>query len=528
MPILEVSQPGCDNPLKIPALAGQRFSEAIWLSGQIAPAPLCAGLALCGRCKIRFADSPPPPTEEDTRYFSPAELLAGWRLACHHLVPDFELIRLELPIQSHEIASSRNTIAVIGYKGAAYLGVDFGTTAIEWRAITPEGCAVAEGKCVNPQAGAGADVIARLAFAMQESGKHSLSEIGLKAIADIIASMDQPDFRLERICIAANTAMTQILLARDIAGLCAAPYRQEWHGGESIDIKYPGFSELIETVFPPLPAPFVGGDISAGLLALIADNIERPFLLADLGTNAELALLNKENSLYLVSAPLGPAMEGVGPRCGHPAGKGVITSFSAAPSGLATTFFEATQDTGFDECRGIGATGYISLVSLLLRLNILDQTGHYNASCGLPIAQKILSNLKNDILHLPFGQVLEKADLEILLKAKAAFASALRLLLKTAGMEANELKVFALAGALGKHANPEDLAMLGFIPYSLVDRLLAVGNSSLEGACMLAREPQKNEELKLLCSRAHVIQPALDKEYNADYIDQMDWRPYDR
>ena len=84
---------------------------------------------------------------------------------------------------------------------------------------------------------------------------------------------------------------------------------------------------------PPLPAPFVGGDVSAGLAALLEADIPRPFVLADLGTNGELALVTEAGDLWLTSVPLGPALEGIGTECGQLGGPGVVTGFMLTPMG---------------------------------------------------------------------------------------------------------------------------------------------------------------------------------------------------
>ncbi|MGC8837927.1 MAG: ASKHA domain-containing protein [Anaerolineae bacterium] len=42
----------------------------------------CGGRGICGKCRVRVAGDAPPPTEADRRLFRPADLEAGWRLAC--------------------------------------------------------------------------------------------------------------------------------------------------------------------------------------------------------------------------------------------------------------------------------------------------------------------------------------------------------------------------------------------------------------------------------------------------------------
>ncbi len=42
----------------------------------------CGGKGICGKCKVRFLEGAPPPTEADRKFLSPEELSEGLRLAC--------------------------------------------------------------------------------------------------------------------------------------------------------------------------------------------------------------------------------------------------------------------------------------------------------------------------------------------------------------------------------------------------------------------------------------------------------------
>lgn len=506
-------QTGQNRVIAISASPGQKLSEAIWLSGKVPPQPLCGGLGLCGRCRVRFMHAPPAPCPEDLEKFSGPELEAGWRLACHHPVPDCAELLLEQP------AAEDRTPAKKQGKGAgrAALGIDFGTTSIYWRATGPEehlGYRL-EGILANPQAGAGPDVISRLAYASNAAGEKRLSDLGLQAITSILESMEQNGLSVETACIAANSAMTCILLNKDIGGLLSAPYSLAYHGNEIINLDLPGCERPLPVVIPPLPGPFVGGDIVAGLIALSAS---RPFLLADLGTNAEFALLDAEGRLFLASAPLGPALEGIGPRCGQQAGAGVITGFELSPLGLRT----GVQDGGC-EIAGIGATGYLSLLALLLRAGIMDAEGHFRAEQSMPLARKIIKGLKENRLELDGGQYLTSEDIEILLKVKAAFRIILDLILQAACLEPADIEAFYLAGALGEYVAVDDLATLGFIPASLARKVKCCGNSSLSGACILAASPDRLKEAAELCADAEILQMTETENFLNLYMTAMHW-----
>ena len=583
--------------LTIAASAGQSLSQAIWLSGLVRPLPLCGGLGRCGRCRVRFVRHAPPVLPAEEAVFSPLQLAEGWRLACRRQVPDTAsvgdaaLLELELPPESlvpltanqqqggpvepflpgAKILAGPNACwpeQPLAAMPALVLAVDLGTTSLCWRALSAQGAPLAEGRVLNPQAGAGADVVSRLALASTPEGRELLAHLvrhELQRIVDFLAQCGLG--RVERMCLAANTAMTDIFLNRDVLGLCAAPYRLTHSGDETVTV--PGLPPIY---IPPLPAPFVGGDVSAGLAALLEADIPRPFVLADLGTNGELALVTEAGDLWLTSVPLGPALEGIGPECGQLAGPGVVTGFMLTPMGLAAKFYETPADAAApahapshtplhtlggttcpcpacqqaestvgqgrpheqaDTARGISATGYLSLLSLLLRAGVLRDDGQFVANPAMPLAKKLAAGLElpepggkncgksGARLRLPHGLWLAAADVEELLKVKAAFALALTTLLQAADLPATKLATLCLAGTLGEYVTLDDLETVGFVPSVLSHRIRAVGNTSLDGAALLALNGDKAAALSRMCRHAVVISLVDQPNFHNEYLRHM-------
>lgn len=578
-------------PLEIEATPGESLSRAIWLSGLVPPLPLCGGLGRCGRCRVRFVADAPAPLPGEADIFSDVELNEGWRLACRRQVPDAAKLVLELPAENLALpsdpektpdadfmvdmrqATADNTPpASSAVEGASVaLAVDLGTTSVYWRAVVVSeadegsadgagaGAVVAQGSFLNPQAGAGADVMSRLAVAMQPQGRRVLSGLVRRSLSRLVDALEQDGAaRVTNVCVAANTAMTDIFLDLPVGGLCAAPYRLEHHGHKNVDV--PG---LPPVYIPPLPAPFVGGDISAGLAALLAADMPRPFVLADLGTNGELALVDAQGRLLLASVPLGPALEGIGPQCGQLAGPGVITDFSLAPTGLNAHFFaqrpedarpendgpehggqcpcpscqaisaQALENGRFgpkaeaQKARGISATGYVSLLAVLLRTGLMRKDGGFEAAPAMPLARRLAFGLEAGKdsggmrLRLPHGMWLCAADVEELLKVKAAFALALECLLAAAGLAPAEVAALCLAGALGEHVRAHDLQTLGFLPSALAPRLRAVGNASLEGAALLAIDARMRENLAGLCATSRLLPLVEEENFHQTYLRHM-------
>ena len=510
------------------AAAGSPLSRTLWLSGLLPAQAMCSGLGRCGRCRVRFCDAAdcPPPLPEEEEILGLDAVAKGWRLACRRQVPDVARLRLEVPVSlaivpsvpAPDASNAPNAPDAPGVPAA--LGVDLGTTSVYYRAVRQDdGALLAEGHFLNPQAGAGADVMSRLATARQAGMAEKLAALAREAVREGLAATYAAGGRVEALCVAGNTAMTDILLERSVEGLCAAPYRLDYAGHDTARLP-----ELPPVYIPPLMAPFVGGDISAGLAALMAAGTPRPFALADLGTNGELALLDAEDRLYLVSVPLGPALEGIGPECGLQAGPESITEFRLSPQGLVgASSLAPTSTTQFE---GISATGYLSLLSLLRQTGLMDAEGHFTPdSVSMPLARRLAGDLTrrhgHPCLQLPYGLRLTAQDVEELLKVKAAFSLALRSLLEAASLRPADLACLCLAGALGEHVPVEHLERLGFVPQGLGARIRAVGNAALDGAVLLARQPERREALARICAGARLIPLADAPDFHQHYLRHM-------
>jgi uncharacterized 2Fe-2S/4Fe-4S cluster protein (DUF4445 family) len=488
--------------------------RAVYLSGRVRALSLCAGLGRCGRCRMRFLpESPfiPPPLPEDTLILGEGPVRDGWRLACRHKVQPGA--RLLLPDDARPL-EPENPRRDTGPE-AVSLAVDFGTTSLCW-AVNPEKSFAAP----NPQMGAGADIVSRIAYAGEPGGLRRLARLSRAALARIV---EETPGGVREICLAANPAMTCIALGRNVQGLAGAPYRLDYQGG--CRENPPGLPPLWTA---PLIAPFIGGDLSAGYARLaLADGkkAEFPFMLADMGTNGEFILALTPDKSLAASLPLGPALEGMGMRCGSVAAPGVITDFTLAPDGLKPQGLAGPEPE--ETAPGIAGSGYIALVRRLLRLGLIREDGLFDSRPGAsPLARHTaarLHELKGEkVWRLPDSPLyLASTDVEELLKIKAAFSLALKLLLREAGLGFSALKKLYLAGALGAHVPAESLEELGFIPPGGSALAEAAGNTALQGALLLCRQPELRPGMRAWATRVRTLSLTESPDFQQLYLREM-------
>ncbi len=500
----------------IPADHDANLAQTLFSHGAWPNTPLCSGLGRCGLCRVRYLSEPPVPLGPELKKISKEELAQGWRLSCMHQADPVEIFIPE------NILSAPPVTEIIDHAHGPYsLALDLGTTSIHWSALR-RGRVVARGRELNPQIGLGGEIMSRLAYSARPGGGRQLRQLILDRLKTLVKWLNSEiGGPFESLTIAGNPAMTYILLGLDAKGISQAPYHLDYAGDSSEGL----LPDLPPAYFPPLLAPFVGADLSAGLAALRwggDTGPAYPYVLADMGTNGEFVLALSEDEYIAASVPMGPALEGVGLKMGRTAGPGAATSFRLTPNGIAALYYD---DTGPDKkLPGISGTGYLSLTALLLQNGLLDKSGRFAAGAS-PLAEKLARNITSQggepLMELADGLRLPASDIEEILKVKAAFNLALSALLSEAGLERGGLAAIYIAGAMGEHANTDDLERLGFLPPGSASRTVKAGNTSLKGSELLLENAKTRQWIKGLAARTRVLDLASDSGFGKQYLERM-------
>ncbi len=506
--------------------ANKSLAQALWLSEKLSPLPLCSGLGRCGLCKVRFLSPPPPPVEMEEKILGAIAVAQGWRLACRHLLKDIfakqRHLDIELPLFALPKAKNIKYNNDGNDNDNKLLAIDMGTTSICWRTLSPHGKVLQSGKYLNPLMGAGADIISRLRYAMQPEGAFELAHILQEDLQELLHKVTN----VSHICLAANTAMSSLFLHKDISSLAHSPYALPFEGHSTEYIK-----ALPPIYFPPQPAPFVGGDISAGYTAVLQrEDLAFPFIFADLGTNGEFILALSPKEALLASVPMGPSLEGIGLRFGHVVDQspGIVNKVSIGATGLIPHTLDGTA------AQSLCGTGYISLIHALLKVGIIAHDGTFikKPMKASPLYAKIAKNFQlvqgDNVLflwkeHSAVPMYISAVDIEEILKVKAAFSLAIDCLLKSSGLCQTQVQRFYLAGAMGSHIDIQDLEALGFVHYGAASRIRIVGNSALDGAALLAITPSLREELQNFSRQCRLLNLTDDPHFTEKFLRQMNF-----
>lgn len=523
----------------VEAAEGLTVRKCLLEAGIFVDAP-CGGRGRCGKCKVTLSGSLSPVSEEERRLLSEMELSAGVRLAClarptgafEVTLPQQQPMEIEtgsiagLPLNEgiHPLSA-----AALPTSGAALgVAVDIGTTTLAMLFYDlRDGRLLGSKSAINPQVEFGADVISRIAACTElPDGLARLRGSLLQALNRMAGEFcESSGFTLTdlRACVlAGNTTMLHIAAGLDPASLAAAPYTPCSLFGNFITAGEAGLEILPDApvYFMPCVSAYVGGDITAGLLACGVDETDDTTLFIDLGTNGEMALKH-DGRLLCCSTAAGPVFEGAHIRDGVGSVSGAIHSVQAVQGGLSLTTIGGRPPVG------ICGTGLIDAAAVMLSRGVIDETGRFNdeitASEG---NEELRSRLKSVaepefILDTESGIGITQRDIRELQLAKAAVAAGVASLLQEAGISEREVDRVILAGGLGTHIDPASACAIGLLPASLRTKVTAVGNTSAAGAAAVLLHSELIGRLEKLSGSCQYLELSGNPVFNDLYIENM-------
>ncbi|MDR2945676.1 MAG: ASKHA domain-containing protein [Candidatus Adiutrix sp.] len=419
------------------------------------------------------------------------------------------------------------------------VAVDLGTTGLAVAIIDPAtGAVAAQGTALNPQTACGGDVISRITMAgggpEQQAHLQNLILDGLAALIRETAG----EARLPNLMAAAisgNTTMMYLLAGIQPKGLAQAPYRPATVRG--LDLSHLaarlGLNEGAKVFTAPCISAYVGGDITAGMLAVGLQKLPGTVLFIDIGTNGEIVLSHK-GRLVGTSCAAGPALEGMNILCGQRATPGAVDSFIQRPRSdseqqgepRGRRFVDFTGDDVFQFTTigeaaptGICGSGLIDLIAALISAGLIDKTGRLKPPKELPAnAPAWMEGLKGGRFNFHENVFLDQKDVRQVQLAKGAIAAAVEMLLERVEMTIDDLDEIIIAGAFGFHLRGESLKTISLIPPDYKGPLRFVGNSSLAGSARMLLSPPALEDLDALAAATEVLELGFDPRFQTVFV----------
>ncbi|WP_079933089.1 ASKHA domain-containing protein [Carboxydocella sp. ULO1] len=370
------------------------------------------------------------------------------------------------------------------------LAVDIGTTTVVVSLHNlANGQTVARAGTYNLQAQYGDDVISRMIHATEnKDGLTELQQAVVKTINDLIRQIEK-ETQINRediygLVAAGNTTMSQLFLGISPKYIRLEPYIPTISSVAAVDA-----AEIGVKIHPrgmvyliPSVASYVGGDITAGVLATRLTDAEEITLFIDIGTNGEMVLGNRD-WLVTCACSAGPAFEGGGITFGMRAMEGAIERVKI-DSSTGEIEYKTVQDA---KPIGICGSGLIELLGQLRRAGLIDRTG------------KFTDQVQTDRLRERDGEkeyvlawakdsgsgkdiVITESDIKNLIRSKGAVYAGVRSLLRAVDLPLEAIDRIFIAGGFGHYLSIPEAVEIGLLPDVERDKYAYVGNTSLKGA----------------------------------------------
>jgi len=393
------------------------------------------------------------------------------------------------------ITNSTDTTPIAG------IAVDLGTTKVVLRIIDLSTDQIlAEGTFDNPQIAVGPDILTRIHYSDQDEGLKKTNRLIIDGLNQMIEKLCRscnikPD-NIYDVSVAGNTAMTHFFMGLNPHWIIREPYIPVVNKPGPVKAKELGINinPLARVIIFPNVGSYFGGDLIAGILFSGICKKEDISILVDVGTNAEVLLGNK-HWLVACAGAAGPALEGGVTQMGMLAGPGVIDQIIIDPA----TFNIKAHTIENEPPKGICGSGLIDLAACLFLCGIIDIRGKFVPSmCG-----NRLKKDKNDMKYyivVPASEsgtgsdlIISQADLDSLIRSKAAMYTILETITSSVGMSLKDLSTFYVAGTFGSYIDPKSAISIGMLPDLSIDSYKSLGNSSLGGATMAITSDSLNE-----------------------------------
>jgi uncharacterized 2Fe-2S/4Fe-4S cluster protein (DUF4445 family) len=362
----------------------------------------------------------------------------------------------------------------------------------------------------NTQSEFGADVVSRISFSLAKAEnlrtlQKTIVDKFNRMFKEILTRRKIAASSVYEIALAGNTTMNHILLGLPLRSLAQAPFNSLFSVIDELPARAVGFKihPNGKLYLAPNIQSFVGGDISAGLLASGLIDTKGKFMFIDLGTNGEIVLKTGE-TIVATSTAAGPAFEGMSISCGMLALPGAISKIEKGEKPKISTLLD-------QPAKGICGTGLIDAIALFLDEGLISAQGKIaNAKKSVPITGRIF---------------LSQKDIREIQLAVAAIKTGRNMLLKRFSIDPLELDGLFIAGAFGNYLNVKNAIRIGLLPPLPGEKIHFIGNSSLAGAKALLISAPMHEEIKSLIQKIRFISLASDPEFQDYFVESLEFPP---
>ena len=418
--------------------------------------------------------------------------------------------------------------------GAPLLGLamDLGSTKLAIYLVDLEsGATVARTGVMNPQISYGEDVVSRIAYANRGDDHRKvlqsrLSESINEAVAGFLRDLNMTFDQLVDVVAVGNTAMHHLFCGLPVEQLGSAPYVPVVSEPVSFYASEIGLKAAAgaQVFMPSNIAGYVGADHVSALLATQSYAAEKCTLVVDIGTNTEISLTYR-GEVYSCSCASGPAFEGAHIQDGMRAAPGAIDRVRIRDGEIHLTTI------GNAPAVGICGSGILEAVAQMLDAAIVDARGVLR-----PVDHRVRvlgqgRGAKTEFILAPADAsghgrdvVVTRKDVNEIQLAKGAIRAGIEILLQEAGIPADAIEEFIIAGAFGTHLDLSSALRIGMFPTIPIERYHQVGNAAGVGAKQMLISMARRAEAARIVNGVHYIELTTHADFTPQFVEAMYFR----
>lgn len=405
------------------------------------------------------------------------------------------------------------------------VAVDIGTTTIVAHLVDlATGRTLGAAAALNRQVRFGDDVISRIIHAGEPGGLERLRVAVVGEINVLIGSLARAhdidrDQIVAAVC-AGNTTMLHLFLGLPPAEIRREPYIAVTTAPPAFHAEDLGVRIHPRGVVASMPgvSGWVGGDITADVIACDMDRTAELSMLIDVGTNGETVIGNRE-FLVCCACSAGPAFEGGGISSGMRAAGGAIQRVEVTKAGVLTY-----QVVGSVRPRGICGSGLVDLLAELLRAGYMDRAGQLKVDAPVvregPDGPEVLVAAA-EATATGRDIVLGTADIQNLLRAKAAVYAGAALLARRLGLSMADIERIYVAGGFGAYLDIRKAILIGLLPEVPLERVTFIGNGSVAGAKMALLSEEARNRAAEVARKMTYRELSVDTGFHEEYVSAM-------
>ena len=528
---------------RLPLVAGKTiFDYADELAVRVPTS--CGRMGHCHECIVEVnsgQEGLSAPTEAE-------KFLRGdFRLACQAVVEDtdcdvaFSLLRTNPKILTSAPAKDFSIDPLVrrhgdkvcyggevidNYRNHIYgVAIDLGTTTVVAELVDLEtGKSVYLSSFENPQRFGGSDVMHRISYDsgpfQGELHKAIINTLNYE-LREMCRRLEFPRQEIYEIVVAGNSTMRELFFNLDVQTIGQRPYKsrieQEYLAGDRQTTALTENARRLrlwanpkaKVYGAPLVASHVGADMAAGMVAVDLETHREPVMLVDIGTNTEVVVAH-DGRMMTASCPAGPAFEGGGILYGTTAVDGAIES-------LWLNNGQVEYSTiGGGEPIGLCGSALIDLLAEFRRQQRMTPKG-------------VFADKSHEMPLVPHrGITFSREDGSNLAQAKAANYCGQFIVLRKFGLQPADIGKLYLAGGFANYINVRNAIEIGFLAPVPEDRIVKVGNASVQGAKELLLSRSKRESIESLVKQVEHVELETTPDFFEIFVEGCQFKPMPR